>query len=30
VRRCAWSPGAGDDGRPAALWTTLTVRLDAR
>jgi hypothetical protein len=30
VRRCAWSPGAGEDGRPATLWTTLTVRIDAR
>jgi TPR repeat protein len=30
VRRCAWSPGAGDDGRPATLWTTLTVRIESR
>jgi hypothetical protein len=30
VRRCAWSPGAGEDGRPAAVWTTLTVRIEAR
>jgi TPR repeat protein len=30
VRRCAWAPGAGEDGRPATLWTTLTVRLAAR
>lgn len=30
VRRCAWSPGADSDGRPAALWVTHTVRLDRR
>jgi hypothetical protein len=30
VRRCAWSPGADSDGRPAPLWVTLTVKLDAR
>ena len=30
VRGCAWSPGAGEDGRPAALWTTLTVRIEGR
>lgn len=30
VRACAWSPGAGDDGRPATLWTTLTVRIENR
>lgn len=30
VRRCAWSPGAGEDGRPAAVWTTLSVRIGAR
>jgi hypothetical protein len=23
VRRCRFSPGAGEDGRPALLWTTL-------
>jgi TPR repeat protein len=30
VRRCAWSPGAGEDGRPVPLWTTLVVRIEAR
>jgi outer membrane biosynthesis protein TonB len=30
VRRCAWSPGAGEDGRPAAVWTTLTVHIAGR
>jgi hypothetical protein len=30
VRRCRWSPGAGDDGRPTALWTTVTVGLQGR
>jgi hypothetical protein len=30
VRRCAWSPGADSDGRPATLWVTLTVNLAAR
>lgn len=30
VRRCPWSPGADSDGRPASLWVTLTVKLDAR
>lgn len=30
VRRCAWSPGADSDGRPATLWLTLTVNLAAR
>jgi protein TonB len=29
VRRCRWSPGADAQGRPASLWLTLTVRLDA-
>lgn len=28
--RCAWSPGADGDGRPATLWVTLTVNLPAR
>ncbi len=30
VRHCTWSPGAGEDGRPATLWTTLTVRIEGR
>jgi TPR repeat protein len=30
VRSCAWSAGGDADGRPVALWTTLTVKLDAR
>jgi hypothetical protein len=30
IRACPWSPGGDADGRPAALWTVLTVRLDAR
>jgi TPR repeat protein len=30
VGRCPWSPGADSDGRPASLWVTLTVKLDAR
>jgi len=28
--RCAWSPVADSDGRPASLWVTLTVKLEAR
>jgi hypothetical protein len=30
VRACAWAPGGDAEGRPAALWTTLTVRIDGR
>lgn len=30
LARCAWSPGADGDGRPATLWVTLTVNLPAR
>jgi len=30
VLACAWSPGADSDGRPAALWVTLAVRLEGR
>ena len=30
VRRCAWSAGTGPDGRPAPLWLTLSVKLEAR
>jgi hypothetical protein len=30
VSRCAWSPGADPSGRPASLWTTLTVKIAPR
>jgi TPR repeat protein len=30
VRGCAFTPGVGEDGRPLALWLTLTVRLAGR
>lgn len=30
VARCPWSPGVDADGRPASLWVTLTVKIDAR
>jgi hypothetical protein len=30
VRSCAFTPGVGGDGRPAALWLTLIVKLDRR
>ena len=30
VQACEWSPGAAAGGRPATLWLTLPVRLDAR
>jgi len=30
IRSCPWSAGADADGRPAALWTTVTVKLDAQ
>jgi TPR repeat protein len=30
VGTCRWSAGGDGDGRPAPLWTTLTVKLDAR
>lgn len=29
IGRCAWTGGA-NDGRPASVWVTLTVKLDAR
>ncbi|HEY6098165.1 MAG TPA: hypothetical protein VIW03_01960 [Anaeromyxobacter sp.] len=30
VRSCAWTSGADSEGRPAPLWVTLTVKVDAR
>jgi TPR repeat protein len=30
VGRCPWSPGADSDGRPASLWVTLPVKIEAR
>lgn len=30
VRSCPWKAGGDGDGRPIALWTTLTVRVEAR
>ncbi|HEX9307373.1 MAG TPA: tetratricopeptide repeat protein [Anaeromyxobacter sp.] len=30
VRACPWSVGGDADGRPTPLWTTVTVKLDAR
>lgn len=30
VRACPWSAGGDGDGRPTALWTTVTVKLDGR
>ncbi len=30
IRACAWSPGADAEGRPTALWTTLTIAIDRR
>jgi hypothetical protein len=30
VRGCPWSAGGDTDGRPIPLWTTLTVKIDAR
>jgi hypothetical protein len=30
VSACAWSAGGDADGRPLALWTTLTVRIAPR
>lgn len=30
ARACAFTPGVGQDGRPVALWLTLTVRLAGR
>ncbi len=30
IRACPWSAGGDADGRPTPLWTTLTVKLDAR
>lgn len=30
VRSCPWTAGGDGDGRPIALWTTLTVRIEAK
>jgi hypothetical protein len=30
VRACPWTAGGDGDGRPMPLWTTLTVKIDAR
>lgn len=30
VRACPWKAGGDGDGRPIALWTTLTVRVESR
>jgi hypothetical protein len=30
VRACPWTAGGDADGRPIPLWTTLTVRIEAR
>lgn len=30
VRRCEWAPGADPAGRPAPIWTTLTVKIGGR
>jgi len=30
IRSCVWSPGGDSEGRPAALWTTLTFAIDRR
>jgi hypothetical protein len=30
VKACAWSAGGDGEGRPVPLWTTLTVRVEAR
>lgn len=30
VRACRWTAGGDGDGRPIPLWTTLTVRIEAR
>lgn len=30
VRGCPWAPGGDADGRPVPMWTTVTVRVEAR
>jgi hypothetical protein len=30
ARACRWTPGAGPGGRPAPVWTTVTVRVGSR